>query len=614
MFSLFERIVSPFGREPIAVRPASVFDFLIRHTTGIRKYMILVALFSTFTAATEVYIFKFIGGLVDEMKLSDSFIIDNSSSLVQITVLLLVLLPIVISAHTLLWHQTLDGNFPVKTLFNIHQHLIKQSVTFYNNESSGKIANTLMQTVQSARLVVMKLVDTFMFALVFSITMVLMLASLNLYLLIPVAVWFIGYVLVIIYFVPKLRYWSNKQASSRSEMVGQLVDTYSNIVTVKLFSHSNVEKQHAQNYMTNYLHTNYGQMRFMSKVQFFMWGLNILLIFSTIAFSLLLWHYQLISVGAIAAAVAVVFRVYTLSHWIMWEIAGFFGNIGIIQDGLKLFSESSVESINENAEPLSVNKYDVSFCNVSFSYNKNKKVLKNFSIQMKAGEKIGIIGRSGSGKSTLVKLLLRFHETEYGVIKIGGQNIQNVSHESLLASISVVTQDVELLDRSVRDNLIYGSENVSDEEMVLAARAAGAHDFILELVDGAGNRGYDARVGVKGANISGGQKQRISLARSLIKKSSILIFDEATSALDAEMESRIMESIKSYIENKTVIIITHKMAIIADVDRIGVLDKGELVEIGTPEELKTREGFYYAMLKHQSEKNQKNKINELIEV
>lgn len=601
MYKFFENLVNPFRDEATLQSPATVTEFVLKHVYGLKKLMLLVAFFSMCMAMTEVYIFKLLGELVDSLRTSPDFFEKNFHVLIEAAALLLIGLPLAVSAHTLLWHQSLEGNFPLKIMSAGHRFFLKQSIQFYQSEAPGKVANTLLQTSNSAKLVVVKLIDTFMFAFVFSVSTVLLLEGLDVLLLIPILAWFIGYIFVILYFVPKLKFWSNKQAGSRSEMIGQVVDTYTNIATVKLFSHSSVEKSYAKKYMGNYLDTIYGQMRFISSVQFLMWGLNISLIFSTLLLSVYLWGIGVITVGAIATAVGVSFRIYTMSHWIMWEISGFFSNLGVVQDGLKLLS-SPLPLTSTNTGTHKIERYDIDFDSVSFSYGENRKVVSSFSLHIEQGEKIGIVGKSGSGKSTLAKLLLRFHDPSEGAVFIGGINIRDVDHEHLLGKISVVAQDVELLDRSIRENLTYGKQNVCEDEMVRAAKAAGAHDFIMDLIDAEGMKAYDAKIGVRGSKLSGGQRQRISLARSLIKDAPIIVFDEATSALDSEIELHVMESIQPYLEGKTVVFISHRLTTLAGMDRLVVIGDGKLVELGTHKELKANKGIYSRMLDLQSEK------------
>lgn len=604
MFEFFERLARPFVTDArSAQQPATVSEFILSHLLGFKKFTLLVATFAMCTAAAEVYIFKFLGGLVDAMTSSDNFFSDNLSILVQMCLLLLVGLPLAASAHTLLWHQTMEGNLPLRILSTVHQHLTRQPVHFYQTESAGKVANTLLQTAASTKLIIAKLVDRFVFAFVFAVGVIVLVAGIDTYLLAPVLAWFTGYFFVILYFVPKLKDWSTMQAAARSQMVGQMVDTYTNIQTVKLFSHSAWEQDFSRKYMSAYLDTIYGQMRFISKVQFLMWGLNIMLIFSTFAVSIGLWRNELISVGAIAAAVGVAFRIYTMSHWIMWEISGLFSNIGVLQDGIKLLCRPLPTMDGEASGQLDVKKYDISFKNIRFSHgDPGNLTIDQVSLDIGAGEKIGIIGPSGSGKSTLTKLLLRFYEPDSGEITIGGKNIRSLDRESLWEQIGVVAQDVELLDRSIRENLIYGKRDASEEEMIEAAKAAGAHEFILELVDENGCRGYDARVGVRGAKLSGGQRQRISLARALIKNAPILIFDEATSALDSEAESHIMKFTKKYIDGKTVIMVAHRLSTLATMDRLAIIENGKLVELGSHDELKAGQGRYTKLLNMQADK------------
>ena len=604
MFGFFERLVDPFEGDADHRQSATISDFIREQIYGLKKYMCMVALCAMCIAATEVYIFTFLGELVDTIADSSAeiFFMENKVAIIQLCLILLVGLPLAAFGSTIFWHQTLAGNLPVSIISVVHQRLLKQSVQFYQIESAGKVANTLLQTAVSIKMVILASIYTLVFAVVFFISMAIVLSGIDLYLLLPVFVWTVGHVVVIRYFIPKLKLWSSREAGDRSEMVGQLVDTYSNIATVKLFSHTNIEKSYARSYMSKYLHSVNGQMRFMSKVLFMMWFLNITLIFSTIASSIFLWGVGLITAGAIAAAVGVTFRAYTMSNWITWEISGVFSNLGVIHDGIKLLSKPLPKSAIEVGDSVSIPEYSISFENIDFSYAGNNRVLERFSLSIRAGEKMGIVGRSGSGKSTLVKLLLRFYEIDNGKISIGGLDISKLNHGRLLEKIAVVSQDVELLDRSVRENLTYGKSGLSEKEIIDAAKAAGAHEFILGIVDDGGRKGYDAHVGVRGARLSGGQRQRISLARTLLKDAPIIIFDEATSALDSETESYIMNHTRPYLKGKTVIVIAHRLTTLTCMDRLAVIDKGKLVEIGSHEELKVKKGFYQKMLQMQSDR------------
>lgn len=602
MFAFFEKLYNPFSDKSAISEPVTVSGFIIAQLIGLKKYIFFIALLSAVAAVIEIYIFKFVGVLVDEISVvsAESFFTENKNVLIQLFLVVIVALPVVDFVHTLFCNQTVGGNFPLGILANKHQYLIAQSMDFHQKEAAGKISNTLLQTAEASKQIIMKVAHTFIFALVFFLSMILLLTTLDAYLLVPVGIWFTAFMFVIFYFVPKLKEWSNKQAGARSEMAGKLVDVYTNIATVKLFSHSRTEKAYAQTYMSRYLDSTQAQLRFISKLLFILTLLNTALIFSTVVFSLLLWREGLITVGAIAAAISVVLRLYSMSHWIMWESVAMFNNYGIVMDGVKLLTKPSGLPLLKIDERNQFENGDICFEHVGFSYNGNSSVIKNFSLNIFSGEKIGVVGRSGSGKSTLTKLLLRFYKIDTGKITISGKDISLVEHEYLLKKISVVTQDVELLDRSVRENIVYGGESVSEADMLKAAEAAGVHKFIGDLIDQDGRRGYDASVGVRGAKLSGGQRQRISIARALLKNAPILVFDEATSALDSEIELEILENIKQFMADKTVIMIAHRVSALVGMDRIVVIDNGELIEIGSHHELKSKEGFYEKMLRMQS--------------
>jgi ATP-binding cassette, subfamily B, multidrug efflux pump len=602
MFTFFEKLIKPFDDRYSAHSFKGLFGFFVLHTHGIKKYLMFAAFFAACTAGIEVYLFNFLGSLIDSLSIQSpqNFWSANYSSLVKISVILIVFLPIVTSTHSMLNHQTLIGNFPTRILFNTHLYLLKQNIQFYQNEAAGKISAKILQLSTAARVALLRLVDVFVYASVFLISVSVMLAKLDLILLVPIIVWFAAYVVVIAFFVPRVKNLSTIQAEARSSMIGKMVDTYTNIVTVKLFSHSSSEKLYAESHMGKSLDATHIQMRFISKIIILIWILNSLLIFVTGALSFWLWSSAFITTGAVAATIAVVLRVYTISHWIMWETSALFENIGIVIDGLKLFS-SNPENVPIKKEiALTTKKYNIEFKNVYFGFNPNKQVIQGLTLSIAHGEKIGIVGRSGSGKSTLIKLLLQFYNTNSGSIAVGEQNISDLSQESLLQHIGVVAQDIELLNRSLHENLIYGKENASEAEIIAATKVANAHDFITELVDSDGRKGYDAYAGERGVKLSGGQRQRIALARAILKNAPILIFDEATSALDSEVESKIMLNLESVTKDKTVVVIAHRLATLAHLDRIIVLDEGKIAEQGTHESLIDQRGIYFKLWNKQS--------------
>lgn len=589
MYSLFEKLIKPF-EEISYISQSKVFDFLLYQSGGIKKYIFFIALFSTIAAATEVYIFQFLGDIVDSLKdtTSSEFFDENFNDLLVMTLILLVILPGAVVLRTLLEYQALEINYPLRVLFNLHGFLIKQKVSFFQQEPSGKIANTLNQMAFSTSLILVKLVNTFTFLIVFFISMGVLLTTIDSLLLVPVVIWVLGYIFIVFYFFPKVKIYLEKQAGAMSEMIGKLADTYNNIVTVKIFSSYKSELHYGSTHMGKYMTAAYQHMRIATSVQIVMWTINVLLIFGTFALSIYLWSKGEISVGAIAAAVAVSFRLYTMSHWIMWELLDVSRNIGVVQNGIK-FIQASQAALVEGTEAdifPDKNNNEITFKNVSFSYDDKKEIIKNFSFSIRNGEKIGVVGASGTGKSTLAKLLLRLYECNHGKIIIDGKDIRIMSHDELLSKVSAVTQDVQLLYRSIRENLMYGNENISEERMVQAAKAAGAHDFICKIVDEEGRTGYDAHVGVGGAKLSGGQKQRVSLARALVKQADIYIFDEATSALDMETEAKVLRNIEQYLKGKTVIVIAHRQAALNFVDKLIRVEDGGLIEaINKREEL-----------------------------
>jgi len=390
------------------------------------------------------------------------------------------------------------------------------------------------------------------------------------------------------------------QADARSLMTGRIVDSYTNIVTLKLFSHNNRESAYIRDGMSEFLNTVHPQMRLVTKLNICLWTLNMSLVFSTAALGIYLWLNGSITPGAIAIVMSLAIRLTSMSHWILWEISSLFENIGTVQDGINTLSVPSKVNDAPNAKALNVSRGDIKFDSVNFSYNTNETVFENMDFQIPAGEKVGIVGRSGAGKSSLVSLLLRFYDIQSGEITIDGHNIEGVRQESLRSNIAMVTQDTSLLHRSVRENIMFGRPEATEEEMIAAAKKAQAHDFIVSLRDNVGRRGYDAHVGERGVTLSGGQRQRIAIARVLLKDAPILVLDEATSALDSEVEASIQLSLYQLMEGKTVIAIAHRLSTIAAMDRLIVLDEGKIIEQGTHQELLNKNGIYTKLWGHQS--------------
>lgn len=602
MFKRFEGFTEPFPKSTPDQPPSGIFAFLRHYTRGYEKPLIIMSLMSTIVAIVEVMLFGAMGQLVDWLSTSNpgTFLQDNRADLIFYGVLLLVVMPLLVVIYSLLVHQTLLGNYPMSIRWLAHRYLLNQSLNFYQDDFAGRVATKVMQTSLAVRETVMKSMDVFVYVTVYFTSMVVMLAAADWRLMIPMIVWLLVYIAIQIYFVPKLKDVASEQADARSTMTGRIVDSYTNIQTVKLFSHSQRETQYAEQGMKGFLNTVYRQMRLVTGFDVAVEISNYILVFSVAALSIYLWLDSAISVGAIAIAVSLALRVNGMSMWIMWEVGALFENMGTVVDGMKTLSKPIDIQDKPNAKDLVVSQGSIQFDNVSFHYGENKGVINHLNLDIKPGEKVGLVGRSGAGKSTLVNLLLRFHDVEEGSIKIDGQNIADVTQDSLRSKIGMVTQDTSLLHRSIRDNILYGNPTASEEELLKATKQAHAHEFIETLTDPFGNVGYDAQVGERGVKLSGGQRQRIAISRVLLKDAPLLVLDEATSALDSEVEAAIQESLNELMQGKTVIAIAHRLSTIAQMDRLIVLDKGNVVEQGSHQELIAHNGIYAQLWAHQT--------------
>ncbi|MEL0028983.1 MAG: ABC transporter ATP-binding protein, partial [Perlucidibaca sp.] len=502
--------------------------------------------------------------------------------------------------HSLLTHQTLMGNYPMRIRWMVHRYLLRQSMSFYQDEFAGRIATKLMQTALAVRECVIKLIDVLNYVVVYFLGTLALVASADLRLAIPLVAWLLGYLLLLRHYVPRLGQVSRAQADARSVMTGRIVDSYTNIQTVKLFSHARRESAYAREGMDEFMVTVYRQMRVGTSLNVMLYLLNSLLLLAVGALAIHLWLAGDIMVGAIAAALGLVLRLSGMSQWIMWEVSALFENIGTVQDGMNSIAQPHRVDDVPDARELVVPRGEISFERVSFHYGRQGGVIDDLTLTVRPGEKVGLVGRSGAGKSTLVNLLLRFHDLEGGCIRIDGQDISQVTQDSLRAAIGMVTQDTSLLHRSVRENILYGRPD-ADEAMVReAARRAHADSFIPALTDARGRSGYDVHVGERGVKLSGGQRQRIAIARVMLKDAPVLILDEATSALDSEVEAAIQENLYRLMEGKTVIAIAHRLSTIAAMDRLVVMDQGRVVETGTHDELVARGGLYAQLWARQS--------------
>lgn len=601
LFTWFEQRISPFPPEEPTQPPKGVIAFCVHFSRDIWPWLLISALMMACVAVVEVWLFSFMGNLVNWLAEQDrsTFLQTEGWKLLGMA-LVIIALPLLVLLHSLLNFQVLMGTYPMRIRWNIHRYLLKQSMHYYQEEFAGRIATKLMQTALSVRECVIKLIDVLNYVSVYFIGTLIIMGSADLRLMIPLLVWLASYIVMLRYFVPLMGKVSQLQANARSIMTGRVVDAYTNIQTVKLFSHAKRESDYAREGMDNFLETVHQQMRLVTIFNTCLYILNSLLLLTVSALSIWLWLEELINIGALAVALGLVLRLSGMSQWIMWEVSSLFENIGTVRDGIDSISVPQNVQDKPNAPVLIANQGQIQFDHISFHYGQGSGVIEDLSLSIKAGEKVGLVGRSGAGKSTLVNLLLRFYDLEKGQISIDHQSISDVQQESLRAAIGMVSQDTSLLHRSVRENIAYGRPNSSEEEIIQAAKRAKAHDFILELRDSQGRTGYDAQVGERGVKLSGGQRQRIAIARVILKNAPILILDEATSALDSEVESAIQENLYRLMEGKTVIAIAHRLSTIAAMDRLVVMDKGEIVESGNHTELLHHKGIYAALWARQS--------------
>jgi len=601
MLQWFENLVSPFPKELIRTPPKSLFKFAWLCIKDIKLYIGLMAILTAVIASFEAILYAILGKLVDLMVESGpSQFFENHMNFLLLIAALLIGSTFFVAIRTMIKHQTLAGSFPMRMRWNFHRLLLNQSIDFYNNEFSGRIAAKVMQTTLALRDMWFILSDILVYVIVYITTMIILVGSLNTLLYFPFLIWLGIYFLTLFYFIPKLAKLSKNQADARSLMTGRVTDAYTNINTVKLFSHAGRESKYAKNAMKDFLYTVKLQMRKITAIQIINHFLSMFLILSTTGTALFLWSNNEIAVGVVAAATAMSLRLNGISHWLMWEMTSLYEQIGIGQDGLNMLSKKQLINDKPNAVTINIKKASISFKNIYFAYQNNDSFFSNFNLNIQHGEKVGIVGRSGAGKSSLVNLLLRFYDLDKGEILIDNKNITSITQDSLRSNIAMVTQDTSLLHRSIEDNIAYGKPSSSDKEIIAAAKKAQAHNFIMGLKDQYGNIGYKSLVGERGVKLSGGQKQRIAIARVILKNAPILLLDEATSSLDSEVEVIIQDSLDILMQGKTVIAIAHRLSTIAAMDRLIVMDNGEIIEEGNHKSLLKKKGLYYQLWQHQS--------------
>ena len=602
LYRRFEKLIDVFRDAPTPAPPDRVLPFYTYYLKQVWPSFAALLIVGLVGALIEVALFSYLSRIIDLAQGTPNvnFFKEHSLELTWMVVVALVLRPVFVGLHDLLVHQTLSPSMTSLIRWQNHSYVLKQSLNFFQNDFAGRIAQRIMQTGNSLRDSAVQAVDALWHVLIYAISSLVLFAEADWRLMIPLLTWIVAFISALYYFVPRVKERSVVSSDARSKLMGRIVDGYTNITTLKLFAHTNFEQQYAREAIKEQTEKAQLAGRVVTSMDVVITSMNGLLIVSTTGLALWLWTQSLITVGAIALATGLVIRIVNMSGWIMWVVTGIFENIGMVQDGLQSISQPVSVTDRDQAKPLTVARGEVRFENVDFHYGKRSGIIGGLNLNIKPGEKIGLIGPSGAGKSTLVNLLLRLYDVEGGRILIDGQNIAEVSQESLRERIGMITQDTSLLHRSIRDNLLYGKPDATDAELWEAVRKARADGFIPMLSDAEGRTGFDAHVGERGVKLSGGQRQRIAIARVLLKDAPILIMDEATSALDSEVEAAIQESLETLMQGKTVIAIAHRLSTIARMDRLVVLENGKIAETGSHAELLAQGGLYARLWQHQT--------------
>jgi ATP-binding cassette subfamily B multidrug efflux pump len=607
LFKWMEQSQEVFPEELPEKPPVGFFPFVWHYTKPFKFLLGANALAAASVAIIEVWIFSFVGDLVDWLSNADraTFFQAHWVELAMMSAVVLVVYPLLMLVAEIISNQGVLGNFAMRTRWQAHRYLLRQSVGFFQNDYAGRVAAKMMQTSLGVRDSVLKTTEILLYVGIYFLSALVLFAYSDWRLAVPMVGWLVGYSVILYFLVPKMAVLSEAQAEARSMVTGRVVDGYTNITTVKMFAHADAEDGFAKEGMEDFLDTVHRTMRLATWMLFMMTAINAVLFFAIAGMAIWLWHLNIVTLGALAFATGLVLRLHGMAHWILWEVSGLFENIGIVQDGIGTIAREREVNDAPGATDLQVTEGAVTFRDLGFNYGKvagqdDDRIIENLSLEVQPSEKIGIVGRSGAGKSTLVNLLLRFYDAEQGAILIDGQDISAVGQNSLRSAIGMVTQDTSLLHRSVTDNIRYGRPDATMDDVIAAAGKAEAHGFIRDLEDPQGRTGYNAHVGERGVKLSGGQRQRVAIARVLLKDAPILVLDEATSALDSEVEAAIQQNLYNLMQGKTVIAIAHRLSTIAAMDRLVVMDEGQIIEQGSHDELIARGGLYAELWARQS--------------
>ena len=602
MFRLFERLLAPTADPAEITPPKELTAFYWHFVRQARGLMVALFIVGSIVALLDLLIPLFIGKVVELVSshTPGELFHDYWPYLAGMAAVQLGVRPLTLLTQNLIINQGLAANLANLVRWQSHWHVVRQGWGFFQNDFAGRIANRIMQTGPSLRESVVQAINAAWYIIIYGGSAIVVLATNDWRLTLPVVGWFMAYSVMLRYFVPRMRDASHAVSEMRSTLTGRIVDSYTNILTVKLFARAQDEDAFVRGMVDEHTESHARILRLMTGLNFVLTTMNALLMVSMGAVSVTLWATGRVGVGIVATALPLAWQIAAMSGWVAGSITNIFEQLGAVQDGIRSIAVPHSMRDTSDAAPLSVSQGAVTFEDVHFGYGTERGVLHGIDVAIKAGERIGLVGPSGAGKSTMVNLLLRFFDVDRGRILIDGQDIARVTQESLRANISMVTQDTSLLHRSIADNIRYGRPEASDADVRDAARRAHALEFIETLEDWQGNRGFDARVGERGVKLSGGQRQRIALARVILKNAPILVLDEATSALDSDVEAAIQEQLATLMEGRTVIAIAHRLSTIARMDRLIVMDKGRIVEAGKHAELLARNGIYARLWQRQS--------------